>query len=148
MRFPNPLRLFGFLVLLSLGTAAQTPAQPREAVVAGGNPLEQHLFPPELVMAHQGEIGLAADQRQKLIEEVQSLQADIVPWQFEMNESVESLTGQLANAAVDEAAAIALAESITNLEARIKQRHLALLIRIKNLLSAEQQSRLRALRQS
>ena len=145
---PIPCRpnLLGCIILMSLSTAVQTFAQPQAPRVGHRDPMQEHLFPPELVMAHQREIGLDTDQRQRLIAEVQSLQTEMVPLQFEMKELVENLSGLLAEAAVDETAALELAESIMGLESQIKRRHLTLLIRTKNLLSAEQQSRLLSLR--
>lgn len=46
---------------------------------------EEHFFPPELVMSHQGEIGLSEDQRQALVAELQRTQADLVPLQIEID---------------------------------------------------------------
>lgn len=130
------------VTLLAVAAGAQGPARPKKA----GDPLKRHLFPAELVMSHQSEIGLDDTQRQAVIAEIQAMQSDIVPWEFAMREAVEELARLLAEPAVDEDAVLGLAERVTGLEAKIKQRHLRLLIRIKNLLSAEQQSRLRALR--
>jgi len=120
----------------------QRPGQQR----ARGSAIERILFPPELVMRHQAEIDLSEEQRQAVVTEVQSLQSDMVPLQFELGEAMEGL-GQLLRApTVDEAAAVAHVEKITALESRIKRRHFQLLIRIKNLLRPEQQQSLRRLR--
>ena len=140
---PAKSALFFALILLT-----STPAwtQPQPAPAGHNDPMQQHLFPPDLVMAHQGEIGLTTDQRQQLIDEVQALQVDLVPLQVEMSQSAERLAGLVAEARVDEAAALEVVDGITTLEARIKRRHMALLLRIKNLLSPEQQEQLQALR--
>lgn len=134
------LILVALTVSLAGSALAQHPGRP------GDDPIERNLFPPDLVMAHQREVGLDDTQRQRLIEEVQTLQADVVPWQFEMRGITEELAALLDGARVDEASALALAERITALEARVKHRHLTMLIRIKNLLSPEQQATLRSLR--
>ena len=110
------------------------------------DPLAQHVFSPELVMAHQATLGLSEDQLQSLIREVQELQSDIVPLQFELSQRAEELAEVLAAPRIDEARALDLADAVTGIEARVKKRHLTLLVRIKNLLSEEQQIRLRALR--
>ncbi|MEM7482876.1 MAG: periplasmic heavy metal sensor [Acidobacteriota bacterium] len=110
------------------------------------NPIERHLYAPELVMNHQDELGLSEQQRQTLIEEVQALQSDMVPLQFELGQAVEDLDGLVKTTPVDEAAAVSLIERVTGLEGQIKRRHLVLLIRIKNLLDAEQRNTLRQLR--
>lgn len=144
----QPRRAFAVIAtaaLFSLAILTPIHAQGRGD---GIDPLKRHLFPPELVMSHQAEIGLDSEQRASLIAEIQSLQADVVPLQFEMREAVEELTRLLGKPHVDEAAALALAERITGFEARVKQRHLTMLLRVKNLLSGDQQNQLRALRRS
>ena len=56
-----------------------------------------------------------------------------------MSEELEAL---LSTARVDEGAALEIARAMMDLESKIKRRHLSLAIRIKNLLSAEQQAKL------
>ncbi len=107
---------------------------------------EESVFAPDLVMSHQGEIGLRSDQKQALIEELQRTQADLVPLQFEMSEAGERLERLLGVPRVDEDEALAAAERVMQLESEIKRRHLTLMIRIKNLLTEEQQAELRRLR--
>ena len=136
-------KLFAFALLLTVcpfqGLYADSPSE-------GEDPLEQFVYPPELIMKHQSTIGLRGDQRQGLVAEVTQLQTDIVPLQFELSEAAEKLVKILAPPRVDEASAITEAERITTLEAQVKKRHLVLLIRIKNLLNEEQQRQLDALR--
>ena len=131
------------LLLAPAALHAQPPAPPDSSEP---NPIERRLFPPELVMRHQEAIALGEDQRQTLIHEVQQLQSDIVPLQFELSEAVEKLERMLAGPAIDEAGALAQVDQVTGLEARVKKRHLALLVRIKNLLTEEQQRKLEELR--
>ena len=71
-------------------------AQPEE-----GDPLEQHLFPPELVMRHQNTLQISQEQRETIIQEVQSAQAQFTPLQWELQRHVETLS-RLLEAAVDE----------------------------------------------
>jgi Spy/CpxP family protein refolding chaperone len=78
---------------------------------------------------------------------MQELQSDLVPLQFEMSDAAEKLGAALAASRVDEEKAAGLADRLMSLESRIKRRHLALMIRIKNTLTAEQQDRLRGLRE-
>jgi Spy/CpxP family protein refolding chaperone len=109
--------------------------------------LRRELFPPELVMRHQEEIDLSEEQKDRLVREMQALQSDLVPLQFEMSEAAGKLRTALAAPRVDEQQAGDLADRLMSLESRIKRRHLALMIRIKNLLTPEQQDRLRDLRE-
>ncbi len=105
------------------------------------------VFAPDLVMRHQGEIGLSEDQKQSLIAELQGTQFDLVPVQLEISEAGESLTRLLGPPTVDEAEALAAAERVMQLETQIKMIHLRLVIRVKNLLTVEQQETLRRIQE-
>ena len=128
------------------GLRAQGPRSPG-GMPSGELELRRELFPPELVMRHQGEIGLSEEQRTALVHEMQALQSDLVPLQFEMSDAAGKLRTALAAPRVDEEKAAALADRLMSLESRIKKRHLTLMIRIKNILTPEQQDRLRELRE-
>lgn len=139
------------LTALLLATALSAPAvlsaqpgfEPR-----GNNPIKRFIFPPDLIMSHQDEIGLSAEQRRQIIAEVQQMEADLVPLRFEVGEVTKQMAELLSAPRVDEEEVLALADRIMGLEGEIKKRHLTLVIRIKNLLTAEQQSRLKKLRRA
>src|SRR6266704_377535 len=59
--------------------------RPDPTAVPGELELRRELFPPDLVMRHQGEIGLSEEQRTALVHEMQGLQSDLVPLQFDMS---------------------------------------------------------------
>jgi Spy/CpxP family protein refolding chaperone len=65
-----------------------------------------------------------------------------VPLQWELREQGEKLRELIEQSQVDEKAALAQAGRVSDIEAQIKQMHLALLIRIKNSLDDEQRARL------
>lgn len=135
---------------LALAALVMVPAALAQTGVKGADAsdrLARLLFAPELVMRHQGELGLTREQKDTLIVEMQQTQSDLVPLQLEMSEIGGELGRLLARATVDEAAAVAAAQRVMDLEARIKTRHLVLVIRIKNMLSVEQQTTLRRIRQ-
>ncbi len=129
--------------LLVAAAAAQT-APP----AARDDPFAGRLFAPEEIIRHQTAIALSQEQRRTLIGEVTRAQAEFLPAQMELAEHAEELKRLLDRPRVDEAAALAAAGRVMELEARIKQRHLALAIRLKNLLEESQQARLLALRES
>ena len=138
---PRTLRIPVVLVIAAAaglpGLRAQGPRGP-EGMPPGGLELRRELFPPELVMRHQAEIGLSEEQRTALVHEMQALQSDLVPLQFDMSDAAGKLRAALAAPRVDEEKAAALADRVMSLESRIKRRHLALMIRIKNILTPEQ----------
>jgi Spy/CpxP family protein refolding chaperone len=139
------------LALVAAATVATAEARPW-GVHAGPRPgvpreLSRELFSPELVMRHQEEIGLSDDQKSKLVHATQEMQSDLVPLQFEMGQAAGKLREALSSPRIDEAKAGDLADRLMALETKIKRRHLTTMIQIKNVLTPEQQDRLRALRE-
>jgi Spy/CpxP family protein refolding chaperone len=112
----------------------------------GPDPIAARLFPPELIMGHQKEIGLEDKQRQAIVAEVQKLQGQVVDLQWKMQSAAEELLKLLDEARVDEAKTLAQADQVMGLERDIKRAHLGMLIRIRNVLTAEQRTKLAALR--
>lgn len=145
-------RILTALLAMALSVPTVLTAQPRQNPQRDnpqrGNPIQRHVFPPDLVMAHQSEIGLSTEQRQQIIAEVQRMEADLVPLRFEMSETAQEVARLLSASRIDEEEVLPLVGRITELEGEIKKRHLTLVIRTKNLLSAEQQAKLRELRRN
>ncbi len=127
--------------LLSLPVASQ--AQERMPAEQG---FERYLFPPELVMQHQRQIGLTDEQRAVLTEAITKLQSDVVQLQWQLHDASARLAELLQPSRVDAAAALLQVDRMLEIERTVKKSHLALLIRIKNTLSAEQQATLRDLK--
>jgi Spy/CpxP family protein refolding chaperone len=112
-----------------------------------GPTFEDHLFPPELIMQHQGALGLTAEQRAAITDAVKGLQAQVIEVQWQMQQEQEKLADLLAQTSVQEPGALAQIDRVLDLERQIKKAHLAALIRIKNTLTAEQQQQLLTVRQ-
>jgi Spy/CpxP family protein refolding chaperone len=130
------------LVLLCLAPAAraQQPPPPPE------DPLAQYVFPPELVMRFAAEVGLDEKQKAAIKEAVVRTQAKLVDVQWDVQGEAEKLTRLLQASPVDETAVLAQADKVMGLEREVKRTHLALLVRIKNLLTDAQRARLGELR--
>jgi Spy/CpxP family protein refolding chaperone len=145
-RFPLML----LLGLLGSGPLlAQVPGQPTPGPQPQRpDPMEDALFPPELIMQHQRDIGLTSEQQTAITDAVKALQAQVVDFQWKMQEEQQKLAELLEQPKVREAAALAQVDRVLEIERQIKRTHLAALIRIKNTLSAEQQQQLRDLRRS
>ena len=110
------------------------------------DPVAEYLFPPELVMQHQSEIELTEDQRSALMAEIQKTQGRLVDLQQRLQKEVEALGALLKKGEVDEQAALAQLDRILHEEREIKRAHLALVLRIKNTLTAEQEVKLRQIK--
>jgi Spy/CpxP family protein refolding chaperone len=125
---------------------AQTP-KPAAAPVPPPDPFGRLLYPPELVMQHQGEIGLTDAQRAEIQKAAITAQYKFVDMQWKMSAEMEKLTNLLAATPIDEAQALQQLDRILAAERDVKQAQIGLLIRIKNTLTRDQQERLDRLRQ-
>lgn len=112
----------------------------------GEDPLAQHVFPPELVMKHAPELGIDDKQRSAIKEAVQRSQAKFLDAQWELQAEAEKMVKLLQASPVDEGAVLAQADRVMDLERQIKKTHLALLVRIKNVLTDTQKAKLQELR--
>jgi Spy/CpxP family protein refolding chaperone len=113
----------------------------------GGPGFERNLFPPDLILSNQDALGLTDDQIaaiKKLLNDTHSKTLDV---HVDLQRATERLTRATEPAKVDEAAALAAADQAMTLESQVKRLHLALMIRIKNLLTEDQQAKAAALRQ-
>jgi len=136
------LVLATFIVLCSF-----SPAASAETAAEKEDPIARHLFPPELVMSHQQQIGLGEDQRNTIKKEIEKAQSRFLDLNWQMQEESEKLILLLQSRPVDEARVLSQAGSVMNLERETKKTHLSLLIRIKNTLRVEQQARLKEIRE-
>src|SRR5688572_19935823 len=105
----------------------------------------RHVFAPELVMKHQQRIGLRADQRMAITDAIQQLQARVVELQWRMQEETQKMSELLEPASVNEQEVLAQVDRMLTIERDVKRAHMALLVRIKNTLTPEQQATLRSL---
>ena len=110
------------------------------------DPIEQRLIPPEFIVRHGHEIGLTGEQREEIISIVKSLQPDMMGAELEHMAAEADLIAALDTHPIDENGADAAAKRAMKAEEEIRTSHLKLLIRVRNLLSMEQQDRLNDLR--
>jgi len=110
------------------------------------DPIARYLVPPEMIMAHSQELNLQDKQRAAIKSEVQKAQSKFIDAQWDMKEESEKMVRLLQQAPADEARILEQADKVMALEREIKKTQLALLIRIKNVLTAEQLAKLDAIR--
>ncbi len=125
------------LTFVSFAGAQQPPA---------ADPLNDLLFPPELVMARQNAIGLSDAQKSYLRAEILKAQTRFTELQWKLQEDMEGLLGLLKQPKADEAQVALQLDKVLASERDIKRAQISLLVRIKNDLTEEQQHRLQALR--
>ncbi len=108
--------------------------------------IESRVFPPELIMDHQGELGIESAQRDVIVKEVAQSQAEMVHLQWDLQGEKEKLAKVLDADHVDEAKSREAATRLMERENKVKASNLAMLVRVKNLLTPAQQKKLRELR--
>jgi Spy/CpxP family protein refolding chaperone len=111
----------------------------------GDGPMGESLFPPELVLTNQIALGLTTDQISSIKKQVGDTHSRVLDVQVDLHRVTEQLHAALDNPKVDEGAALALASQAMDLEKQVKTAHLTLMIRVKNLLTPEQQDKAHAL---
>ena len=141
-----------FLVALGLGAGAGGVWSPQpvfaqeEQAVVGEDPLFRTLFPPELIMQHRRTIGLNDEQRDAISRLISDLQGRVLSLQWELAAEVEELALITGRPQVDLDRALDQMDSVLDKEKDIKQAHLEMLVRIKNILTPQQQAQLEQLR--
>ena len=110
------------------------------------DPLAEHVLPPELIMQHQKAIGLSDAQKNAVIAEIKRAQGRIVEVQWDLQRAMEQMVELLKQDKADEQAVIAQLDNVLAAEREMKRIHLALAVRLKNVLTPEQQRMLRELR--
>jgi Spy/CpxP family protein refolding chaperone len=111
-----------------------------------GDPIGKSFFPPEIIMQNQEAINLTEAQRNSINKEIQSAQSEFMNLQWDLAKESEKLTSLIENEKPSEKDVLEQLEKILSIENKIKKRQIALLIRIKNLLSHEQQGKLQQLK--
>jgi Spy/CpxP family protein refolding chaperone len=125
-----------FLIPQTLAAQAQEEADPLEAI----------LYPPELIMQHRRAIDLNDEQRDAITRMIEDLTGRMNALNWRLLDETESLLEALEGPRVDQDRALDRLEKVLETEKEVKRVHLELLIRIKNVLTAEQQETLDRLR--
>src|SRR5215470_14356411 len=126
------------IFLLVAGIArAQQPSQ---------DPIGQSFFAPELVIQHQEAIGLNGEQKDYFKTEIRQAQLKFTELQWKLQDEMEKLVSLVKQPRVDEQQALAQLERVLAAEREIKKEQVTMLVRIKNKLTPDQQSKLAELR--
>ncbi len=107
------------------------------------DPIERHIFPPELVMENQRALGLSDDQEELIKKEILRTQTRFTELQWQLQEEVETMSLLLDRERLEEDRILDQLDKVLATEREIKRTHFTLVVRIKNVLTAEQQAQLR-----
>ena len=131
------LFLVGVTPLLP-GLSAQAPENP--------DPFQSVLFTAEEIMTHRRAIHLTDEQRDAITRLIEDLQGRVVSLQWRLLEHTQEVKNALEGPRVDLDLVMDRFQEALDTEMAVKKAHLELLIRIKNVLTPEQQEELRKLR--
>ena len=123
------------------------PAMPRHPH-SPTDPLADGMFPPEMIMQHQRELALTEDQKTFMRGEIQRTTLRFNELQWQLQDAMELLRETTKASSVNEQLALSQLDKILEAEREIKRLHMELAIRLKNKLTADQQTKLQAIKQS
>jgi len=145
---------YALTCLLAIASTASWAQQPPPG--GPGGPGGQHrgapdlmadnFFPPELIMQNQKALNLTADQQTDIRSEMQKTMAKFTDLQWQQSAESETLEGLLKQERVDEKQALAQLDKLLTIESDVKRLHFGAMVRIKNILTANQQAQLRELK--
>jgi Spy/CpxP family protein refolding chaperone len=134
------LMLWGLLVM---GAVAPAFAEDKES----DDWMRGRLFAPELILQHRAELKLTDAQRDALRRELVGVQAKASEIDFEMLDLSTEVTAMLDRHPIDSKPVMGPVEKMLAAENRKKLLYLEMLIRIKNLLTADQVQTARTLQE-
>ncbi len=122
--------LVAAVAIFSLGTAVA--ADNKE------DPFKGKLFAPNVILENQAELGLTKDQFTKIRATVVEVQGNLAEYEWDMREAYLKLMAELDESPISEDRVLELAEVALLAENQVKKQQMAMLVRLKNLLTAEQ----------
>jgi Spy/CpxP family protein refolding chaperone len=122
------------------GNAGNPPNQPQPH---RPDAFMDSFFQPEAIMHHQRVLNLSEDQRKRLIETIQKAQPQFTELQWQLEAEQATLSSLMRAERADEKQILAQLDKVMRLEADMKRGQLAMLVRLKNELTPEQQMKLR-----
>jgi Spy/CpxP family protein refolding chaperone len=108
--------------------------------------MTEDFYPPDLIRQTRQMIGLTGEQQAGLQEAIEKIQTRVADLQRQNKLETEKMSALVKADKLDEDTVMAQADRILKLEREVKLAQLALLIKIKNTLTSEQQAKLRELK--
>jgi Spy/CpxP family protein refolding chaperone len=110
------------------------------------DPIGKAFFSPELMMQNQQAINLTEVQRNNISKEMQNAQSEFMTLQWDLEKESEKFKSLIEKEKPGEMEVLEQLERMLVIENKVKKRQITLLIRLKNLLSHEQQEKLQNLK--
>lgn len=120
------------LALAGLGTGAALAAE------NPGDVFQGKLFAPNVILEHRDQLQLSKEQFTAIRAAVVEVQAGVAEHEWDMQEAYQALMLELDKSPVDEDRVLEFAGKALLAENQVKKKQMAMLVRLKNLLSATQ----------
>ena len=125
----------GLLLILAAGCVLAGPAA---AQGEKGDVFRGKLFPPNVILEHQAELELSKEQFTAIKKAVVEVQANVAEHEWDVREAYISIMAELDKSPIDEARTLEYANAALLAENKVKKEQMAMLIRLRNLLTDEQ----------
>jgi len=103
------------------------------------------LFPPNVILENQADLGLTREQFTAIRAAVVAVQGGVAEHEWDMREAYLGIMEELDKTPVDEDAVIELAEKALLAENEVKKKQMRMLMKVRNLLTEEQVDQLEAI---
>jgi Spy/CpxP family protein refolding chaperone len=110
------------------------------------DPMHENLFPPEMILRHENDIGLTDDQKKAVREAVLNAQTQFTKLQWEMQDAHQALAKLVKEDKIDEAKSVEQLDKVLKAETEMKRLQLSLAIQLKNQLTSAQIKQLQELK--
>lgn len=117
------------LLLLASMAAAQGQGQ---------DPFKGKLIPPNVILEHQDELDLTKDQFTAIRAAVVEVQSSVAEHEWDLREAYQRVLAELDESPIDEGQVMANVEKALLAENEVKKLQVAMLIKLRNLLTDEQ----------
>lgn len=132
----------GILIILFACLAFTT------AMAAGSRAdmFEGKLFPPNIILEHRADLDLTREQFTAIKAAVVEVQANIAGYEWDMREAQQNIMAELEQSPIDEKRVLEHVSAVLAAENQVKKQQMTMLIRLRNLLTADQVAYLESLR--
>lgn len=121
-----------WLVLAVCWVILAPAAQAEEDIFKG------KLFAPDVILENQSELDLSEQQRAEIRTAVVAVRSGIAEHEWDMREAYQSLMSELDETPIDHEKVVEYAMTAMMAENQVKAKHLTMLVKLRNLLTARQ----------
>lgn len=120
------------LALACLSAATANAAGQRDDVFKG------KLFPPNVILKHQAELSLSKDQFTAIKAAVVEVQGKVAEHEWDLREAYQKIMAELEQQPIDTDEVLEHVDAALQAENQVKKQQVAMLIRLRNLLTDDQ----------